>query len=209
MARKLYRSPKLVGNEILFRSVADRKAISELLLGPAKYLDYLDAYREGAKALYRRAARRKRVDRGTYLPIAYLWRHYLEITMKSILDRLCGDDDSKRQLVWDKHDLERLWARVSKAFEGIWPFYEPGEHARARALILQFHTLDRLSFGFRYPVNKDGTTPTLAADLRSIDLVDLHRGMCKLSEILERALDATDDWDERLTNGLATPRGIV
>lgn len=200
--------PRLRGQAILFPRNEKPKAWWEFpTLTPSNYLDYVDAYREAAQTLYRSSVQSRWLGKRTYLPIAFLWRHYLELILKSILDRLSASD-LERSEVWKDHNLEGLWRRVSRAFTGFWPLYEPEEHARVRDLILQFHNVDRLSFGFRYPVGRDGKTIPLAADLGTVDLATLHKNMCGLATLLEDALGATDDWDERQTNGLATPFGI-
>jgi len=86
-------------------------------------------------------------------PIAFLYRHYLELSLKAlIMDAGCLLD--RPQDPGHSHALLDLWRKLRPLLEEISPGESPGFLDRSEQLISEFETLDLGSYSFRYPVDK-------------------------------------------------------
>lgn len=57
-----------------------------------------------------------------FRPVAFLYRHYLEVQLKRIVqlaDKLLHTKDRKQALA--THDLLKLWTEARKVLERVWP----------------------------------------------------------------------------------------
>jgi hypothetical protein len=89
------------------------------------------------------------------LPACYLYRHYLEIEMKYLLD--IGE---RCKLIRDKatneNNLHRIWNKL-KALIVILDPNEPMDELNAmESVVLQFHSVDETGQEFRYPELTNG-----------------------------------------------------
>jgi hypothetical protein len=147
------------------------------------------AYREG----YRRGAilLAQNIDHGEHppelmlWPIAWLWRHYLELALKEIiaLGPLLSDDSA--EWVWPTgagHRLGELWRRAKDFIE---PLGEPTapELEHVTAIIAEFDALDRDGTGFRYPLARNGERNLVAAPAH-VNVGLLDETMQRLSNFL-------------------------
>ena len=112
-------------------------------------------YREGYFICAKESANALRLRQGdnrSAMPILFLYRHYLEIALKDILDRSKVFDLSQSEEKF-RHDLKALWGAtepVMKAFIG-----EEWLGPIAQAVEL-FSAVDKRADGFRYATDPQG-----------------------------------------------------
>lgn len=84
-------------------------------------------------------------------PIAFNYRHYLELAMKALVQagRQLLDDQVDFA---DSHDLARLWRECRTILTRMEPAPELSDLDAVEEKILQLNTLDPDSMAFRYPV---------------------------------------------------------
>lgn len=106
-------------------------------------------------------------DQDTLLyPIAFLYRHYVELSLKQIVrdgNRLFGEEDDyvgenvKKTL---NHSLTKYWSRCKAIYQAIWPQGRVEELLVVENCIKEFDNYDPNAQGFRYDTDRDGN-PTL------------------------------------------------
>jgi hypothetical protein len=135
---------------------------------------YATAFLEGARCLARRALRQGRVRDLDALPIVFLYRHALELSMKAIVLRgnqhmsLRGEGVPDERL-WKTlagHRLTGLLPHVRHVFTFVgwkwrWPDPRIRPFAEVQRILHDLDSVDPASFAFRYPTNKhgDGAVP--------------------------------------------------
>ena len=123
-----------------------------------------------------------------FYPAAYLYRHYIELSLKNLI--LDGSEVLDRTLLrnaLDSHDLRSLWREVRRILEAVWPHGEPSTLHAAEQIILEFHRIDPTGQGFRYAANKTGG-PFLGELPQAFCLQNLAQTMDGLHNFLEGAL---------------------
>lgn len=133
---------------------------------------YTDSYRDAADHLVERIERCE-LDSLVY-PIMFLYRHYLELQLKSLLrnfyllhslqcsyplketlQHLCLFHGIQCRCPQKKHNLVELWDRVRPLIEEMYlQDTEDNKHIEAR--IKEFNQIDPKSLAFRYPEDTDG-----------------------------------------------------
>lgn len=143
---------------------------------------YAEGYRQAAERVFE-SWRAQRDDCLVY-PIVFLYRHYVELRLKELLQ-------SAEQLLelernWQSnHKIAELWEVLKKLLQKIAPSEPACDLQNAERLVIELATRDPDSFEFRYPETKDGRK--YLADLERIDLVNFCDAMRKLSGFLEGA----------------------
>lgn len=124
-----------------------------------------------------------------FFPVAYLYRHSLELNLKCFLSEgirlgiILQDDKAKKAM--SDHNLHNLWNQTRELIETMWPDEGPEQLNATEHVILEFDNIDKSSQEFRYARNKNGQPHlTNAPDL--IDLVYLG----KIMDGIFRFLDA-------------------
>jgi hypothetical protein len=154
--------------DILFRSDEDPQSDAWLNWALRGWDAYASGYLEAANLLVEKALETgQRTDTLIY-PMAFLYRHYLELRLKEIIVQsrglLAGQSDFKRE-----HRLLVLWNSVRLILENVWPNGPTIDLNAVENVILQFHDLDSKSEAFRYPVDlKDNATLSIGATGDSI-----------------------------------------
>ena len=106
-------------------------------------------------------ARRTRPYRDElFFPVAYLYRHCLELKLKEIIRigvelRVLSRKEVEEAM--DNHNLAKLWTRAKKPIEDCWPKGEKTPLKAVEAVINEFHQADRTGQAFRYQTDKDGS----------------------------------------------------
>ena len=118
---------------------------------------YVEGYKNAADYLVERSVSEHEMDFLVY-PIIFLYRHYLELQLKDLFQQLREYHNLSCELSYN-HDLTQLWNKIrplmeknSNKSEDI----ENNNHIEAR--IKEFVRIDKGSFSFRYPVDKQGTS---------------------------------------------------
>ncbi len=120
--------------------------------------NYAEGYRSAAFHLMDQLASEGGRTLGAAIryPIVYLFRHSIEVYLKSIhreaaqlLDNLSNPDTV--------HDLTKLWTELRPLVEEIWPDGDRKDLDNVGRLIAEISILDPASYSFRYPTAKNGT----------------------------------------------------
>lgn len=142
---------------------------------------YVEGYSQAASALLAWVRRDDASPDYAIWPIAFLWRHHIELGLKRII--AVG-----RQVNGDKwefpagHDLEKLWKKAL-------PFIEQtGDDAvvlaNVAANIAEMVRLDPTAAGFRYPFEIDQKTASLKGPPEHVNLAQLDEAMRAVSAFL-------------------------
>ncbi len=81
-----------------------------------------------------------------FFPIAYLYRHSIELYLKSIvylgikMDLLREDDRLNK--IMTNHALDPLWNKVREILENVWPNGNKDDLKNVERLIKEFHNFD-------------------------------------------------------------------
>lgn len=167
---------------------------------------YREGYRRGAMLLAERAHAADHPPELLVWPVAWLWRHYLELALKETIatGKLLDDEDASWE--WPHgHRLADLWRDARPSVE---PHGDPAapELGNVTAIIGEFDALDHDGTGFRYTQSRDGgrSLPSAPEHInvglldetmqRIAGFLDAVRGiqMEALSDLRDQARDARD-----------------
>ena len=143
---------------------------------------YVEGYRRAAVALYEYAVETRASPEYMLFPIAFVWRHHLEIALKDIIAagrELAGE-------AWGfpgGHNLLELWR---EAHPHIIELGDPAapELANVENNLREFDRIDHAGDGFRYPLNRAGTLPSLGNAPANVNLRVLHEAMDAVATFL-------------------------
>lgn len=117
-------------------------------------------------------------------PIVFLYRHAIEVSLKSILEVGWQVLGIEREVPW-KHGLLVLWEEASRVMNGVLGFDQDGPDAMFLGnVIRQLHERDPGSTTFRYPTGSE-------ANLGSSELINLgqvRRILGGVYELLDAAV---------------------
>jgi hypothetical protein len=143
---------------------------------------YTSGYLEAAQLLVD-ATSNKRGSLDTMIyPMAFLYRHYLELRLKSIIvegGELLGGRGKRPS----HHNLDLLWKTARRIIEEIYSKESKEPIWAVEECIEQFCALDLQSFAFRYPVDKSGNR-----NLKEVSLLNVRQFgevMNRISSFLE------------------------
>jgi hypothetical protein len=112
-----------------------------------------------------------------FMPVAYLYRHSLELKLKEIIRLGCDlkllELKDKPSSVLEAHELHPLWNYVRKIIEGYWPDNEKCDLNAAGRIIQEFHNIDRSGQNLRYSKSRNGNY-TLRDMPESVELTHLQ-----------------------------------
>jgi len=95
-----------------------------------------------------------------FMPVAYLYRHSLELKLKEIIRLGCDleflESDDKLSSVLNAHELHPLWNYARKIIESHWSNDEKNELNAAGRIIQEFHNIDKSGQNLRYSKNRNG-----------------------------------------------------
>jgi hypothetical protein len=152
---------------------------------------YCKAYLQAAKCLMRSLLRLRwggmKRDAGV-IPILFLWRHYLEISLKAIIAEIADYKDKTPPVLTSEHRLFSLWALAKNDLKDL--VLDDEEVEQIGSVVHSFSTVDPASQAFRYPTLKSGSRA--APGLRVVDLRRLDKTMTKASAALEMARGGLD-----------------
>lgn len=185
-----------------------RRAQNEPLAAAGSWLDFAYSYKACADRLIEAQKTRPVVDRSEVYPIVFLYRHSMELELKSVvaLGRVAerGENATAKVLpILNTHDLKKLLQQCREICKWLGLFH--GQFADAfvnfSTLIDEFSAHDPNSFSFRYPIDKK-LNPTLTR-LGDIDLPHVEVMMKRsaaflrtMREAVEHELSGLVDYDE-------------
>ena len=142
---------------------------------PHEMYAYVEGYRAAAGALFDFAESSHRSPDYLVFPLAFLWRHHLELALKDIIAvgrQLAGED-------WGfppHHLLLDLWSEA-RGYIAECGDPEAPELTNVEANLREFQTIDPGADGFRYPLNRKQTDRSLPNAPDQVNLRVLHEAM--------------------------------
>ncbi len=159
---------------------------------------YQDGYRRAALHLVNYACDDGSAESFLIYPIIYLYRHHLELSLKSLivtaqsmLDQSVAD---KSNNPINHHDLSKLWAMARPLLNAVSEMADGSAFPQddlegVDSYIRQLHEHDPNGEHFRYPTTKKGL-PTLRPRLTLINIRELSNCLEKLADYFE----GTGNW---------------
>ncbi|MDE2166568.1 MAG: hypothetical protein KGJ66_09560 [Alphaproteobacteria bacterium] len=143
-------------------------------------------YKRAGDLLIKEAVENRLDRRNLLYPIIFCYRHYLELTLKAMLDEHAGKVD----FVCDRnhHDLKKLWTDFKAMVERGGDVH-PENFVAMDAIIAEFATIDPQAISFRYAAKSTGAEIYLPDG--GVDLINLHdvmNGMANWLECVDLAL---------------------
>lgn len=127
-----------------------------------------------------------------FYPVAYLYRHFIELTLKDILrDAVKLGLTQVDDCVMKRHNLHRLWNPARAALATFWAGADRAPLDAAERIVLQFHHLDRSGQETRYATTTDGA-PHLTKAPAEVDFVNLREvvgRLCRFLKVCSYGLD--------------------
>ena len=157
---------------------------------PADTFEGWDLYAEG----YRLAAETLFADRAnavsTYLlfPMAFLYRHHVELRIKHMLFVSSEDPGPPLPSDWrPNHNLKEIWAMLRPRLVSAWYGIPEAELDNVQRLIEELHEKDPGSFVFLYPAGRSGNSHLgdRTLDLNSLDMTNYFATMRQIAGILD------------------------
>lgn len=153
---------------------------------------YISGYKEAGDTLVNSVADRSGSADTLFFPIVFLYRHYIELRLKSLLHdghRLLDQANDQKP----EHRLSKLWPKVRAILVELWPDGSEEDLATTDSLIAQFERIDPRSTTFRYPRGLDGEK-SLDIESRRINLRNLKEVVGAMSIILEGSAAAISEY---------------
>jgi hypothetical protein len=144
---------------------------------------YVEGYRRAATAVYDEALRTRTSPEYAIFPLAFLWRHHLELALKQIIatGRMIAGEDWRFP---EHHRLLDLWRDAKPHIELVGSLDVP-EISHVEANLQEFEKIDPASFGFRYPLQRGTGDRTLIDAPGALNMRVLHEGMEAVSNFLD------------------------
>ena len=156
---------------------------------------YLAGFQRAADMIVDSAKNDDRNPDDLFFPVAYLYRHHLELMLKELVRmgvRLGSLNGCAGIL--GKHDLELLWNKSKQLIKEVCPD-SPDEDLKAvEQVILEFHKLDPTGQAFRYARDKKGSSHLQSVPQR-VDLGNLKTTVDAVSKFLDAAFAGIDYCD--------------
>jgi len=150
--------------------------------GTADSILYIEGYRRAAEYLVAEVQASARNQDFLVYPIIFLYRHYLELILKSIIsDSQELLDEPKKPRI--SHCLQDLWPEAKGLLRKIHSFKTCKETQHLDHVIAEFAKLDPTGETFRYPFTLEGET--LLSGLKHINLRHLADQLKKVSDLLD------------------------
>ena len=170
------------GSVRIFEQSPDSWENAMLQSGFDDWRSYAHCYRTAAEALATEYPEQGEFPDPMFLPVLYLYRHYVEASLKGILTHAKVAYELSYEVPM-KHQLDELWLLVQTHVGAKRAGVEPAWFDRASELIAELHQVDPDSMSFRYPTDKKGArllTPGFRVSTKRVTLA-----MADLATVLE------------------------
>ena len=129
-----------------------------------------------------------------FFPVAYLYRHCLELKMKCLLKKSFELEliELVDRDILTRHNLHKLWEKTREALEAFWPKGDKAELVVVEKSVLAFHVVDKSGQGFRYAEAKEGA-PHLGRAPGTVDLARMRDVMAGVYNLLDGCSMAFDN----------------
>ena len=175
----------------IFAAGADGWNNACLNYGGSNYEAMCIGYFRAADELSARVIRECRGQDTLIFPIAFLYRHYVELRLKQAIafgQRLVGDEI----LVPNDHRLINLWHIAKRLLERIEPEASKTGLKEPESLIKEIDKIDPEAVAFRYSRDKKGRNPLKS--LTHINVRVMRDEMTKLTDFFEGVSSMLDDY---------------
>ena len=140
-----------------------------------------------------------------FFPIVFLYRHCLELKMKSIIRlgvnlKFISQDENLLKVL-GSHNLHSMWNKVKEAITKYWPDGPEDELQSAERIILDFHRIDNTGQNLRYSENKEGAK-TIKQMPPSVQLLNLK-------DVFEKIYNFFDGCEEGFENERQTKNEMM
>lgn len=135
--------------------------------GPDAWPTYIEGYRQAGKLLFDVIARTGHDQDFLLYPLVFAYRQYLELHLKLVIQTGLDLHGGRTRLA-DTHSLAALFDIALDYIEKEWPD-DDADTGSIRRDLVEFDALDRGSYAFRFPVNKEGGD-SLVSSLRRFSL---------------------------------------
>lgn len=196
-------------NDIIFRTDREYGELTACLgFANDEISIYAAGYLHAARLLTQSVCLTKRKMDTLIYPIVFLYRHYVELTLKNLIIR--GEcftyvqlNSKVKEKALRNHDLNELWQCLKPIFYELWSEIENIQKIMegVESYIGQITKIDKNSFSFRYSQTKDRKK-------RNLDGIQ-HINIPVFSEYMERlvmVLEGCDQHLDFLSNSLAIER---
>ena len=148
---------------------------------------YIIGYKEAADLLVETVAEQKGTADSLIFPIVFIYRHYIEIRLKSLLiyGYSLQDKEYKQK---SEHSLFKLWEKVRELLIEIFPNEDNDNMKAIDLLIKQIEEVDPGSTSFRYPKDFKGNNSLQLDSIPRVNLRNLSEVIDAISVILEGAV---------------------
>lgn len=153
---------------------------------------YIIGYKEAGDSLVNSVAGRSGTGDSLIFPIVFLYRHYLELRLKSLLydgNRLLDIEHKQKS----EHQLSKLWSKVRDVLVELWLNESKDDLAAFDSLINQFEQVDPRSTTFRYPKDFDGNN-SFQMNSPRVNLRNLKEVVGAMATILEGSAAAISEY---------------
>ncbi|MEW5682528.1 MAG: hypothetical protein AB1780_09090 [Pseudomonadota bacterium] len=186
------RMRKLKGDDQLFTEAEDwwMNACLDWYHDPTEL--YIVGYKEAGDSLVNSVADRSGTADSLIFPIVFLYRHYIELRLKSLLhdgNRLLDLEHKQKS----EHQLSKLWPKVRDILVELWPDGSKDGLVAFDSLINQFEKVDPRSTTFRYPKDFDGNN-SLQMDSPRVNLRNLKEVVGAMAIILEGSAEGISEY---------------
>ncbi len=167
---------------------------------------YSRAFKEAADTLiesYQASLNRFHNDE-LFFPVAYLYRHSLELKLKEIVQigvalRVLTRKEVEKAM--EKHNLAKLWTRARKPIEDCWPDGDKTPLKAVEAVINELHQADRSGQAFRYESDKGGMLHRHPDLPEHIKITSLKQTMDAVYTFLDACYDGLyEGYDAMMSN---------
>jgi hypothetical protein len=141
-----------------------------------------------------------------FFPVAYLYRHCLELRMKDIISTGVGMHFFNRNDVSDAmegHNLAKLWNHAKKLLIDRWPSADQTPLRAVEAVVNECHQADPNGQVFRYDTDKHGRRHRHETLPEDISLAELRKTMDGVFNFLDATASELQD---NLSDMIATMR---
>ena len=140
---------------------------------------YADGYKEAADRLTQSVMQDRFMLDVLVYPIVFLYRHWLELRLKEIIDQGQKLVEELIELP-HRHDLMTLWTHATNIVLRIWPKTDRTELQEITSIVREFHRVDPASMTFRYGSDKKGSD-NLPDDISHINIRNMRDQLEKVA----------------------------
>ncbi len=136
--------------DTLFTASADFRQNFKLDFTSAEFA-YISSFKEAADGVVQMAVDEGRDLSFRFLAACFLYRHFIELSLKSIIRQWYDlNDKTFKPEEWQSHSLPALWNAARDAAQKYWPDKDPEVIKTVERVVNEFHQIDPTGQELRY-----------------------------------------------------------